>query len=117
MLTRAARSDQTGNERMEICDSCRRKLENGKGYTVRTPRGRVRKCLRCAMIHGPMLRRSLYVALIVGSLLTALNQGDVLLNQGVSGALVWKIPLTYAVPFCVATYGALANARGATDQS
>ena len=25
--------------------------------------------------------------------------------------LWWKIPLTYCVPFCVATYGALANAR------
>jgi hypothetical protein len=61
------------------------------------------------------LRRSFWVAVVVGSLLTALNQGDVLLEHGVSGHLVWKIPLTYVVPFCVATYGALANARGAND--
>ena len=43
------------------------------------------KCRRCAMLHGPMLRRSLRVALVVGAALTALNQGDVLLEHGLSG--------------------------------
>ncbi len=80
-------------------------------YTLRTSGGRLRKCLRCALLHGPMPRRSQYVALIVGTLLVALNQGDVLGAHGVSGALWWKIPLTCVVPSCVATYGALANAR------
>lgn len=96
--------------RTNHCARCNRNL--GKGYTVRMPRGRARKCLWCAMRHRPMLRRSLWVAVVVGSLLTALNQGDILLTRGVNGALWWKIPLTFIVPFGVATYGALANARG-----
>ena len=100
---------------MHHCSRCNRDLPSGGGYTVRTPQGRLRKCLRCALRHGPMLRRSFYVALVVGTLLTALNQGDVLMAQGLTGALRWKIPLTYVVPFCVATYGALANARGPGD--
>ena len=52
----------------------------------------------------PIARRSLFIALAVGTVLNLINQGDAL----VEGAqLVWlKIILTYAVPFCVATYGA-----------
>ena len=97
------------------CARCGRTIAPGQVYTVRVSGGRVGKCLRCALLHAPMLRRSLWVALVVGSLLTALNQGDVLLRQGMAGALLWKVPLTFVVPFCVATYGALANARGAGD--
>ena len=59
-----------------------------------------------------MLTRSAKVAVVVGTLLVLLNQGDTLLGSAdLPAALVWKIPLTYAVPFCVATYGALGNAR------
>ena len=73
--------------------------------------GVVVKCYRCAILHRPMLRRSLIVAAVVGSLLTLLNQGDILFAGNWDGALYWKVPLTYCVPFCVATYGALSNAR------
>ena len=50
-------------------------------------------------------RRSFAVALIVGTILNLINQGDVLL----SGAHLdlTKIVLTFAVPYCVATYGAV----------
>jgi hypothetical protein len=58
-----------------------------------------------------MLRRSLIAAVVVGSALTMLNQGDTLLSGQWANALYWKIPLTYCVPFCVATYGALTNSR------
>jgi len=51
------------------------------------------------------------VALVVGSILTLLNQGDILFAGNWVGAMYWKIPLTYCVPFCVATYGALSNGR------
>ena len=69
------------------------------------------KCLFDALRHPPMVRRSLTVALVVGSLLTLLNQGDILLAGNWNNDLFWKIPLTYCVPFCVATFGALSNAR------
>ena len=71
----------------------------------------ITKCLRCALRHFAMLRRSLVAALVVGTALTLLNQGDTLLSGHWNAALYWKIPLTYCVPFCVASYGALSNGR------
>lgn len=69
-------------------------------------------CTSCAMVDGAMLRRSAIVAAIVGTLLVLLNQGDVLMGPGpLPPSLYWRIPATYMVPFCVATYGALSNAR------
>lgn len=52
-----------------------------------------------------VVRRSLGVALVVGTLLVAINQGDRLIaGQGLDLA---KVILTYLVPYCVATYGAV----------
>ena len=63
------------------------------------------------LIHIPMLKKSLITATVVGVILTGLNQGDVILYGPVSTNLLWKIPLTFFVPFCVATFSALANTR------
>jgi len=57
------------------------------------------------------LGRSLLIALFVGTVLTAINQGNLLLDGEFPAALYWKIPLTYCVPFLVATAGAVLNAR------
>lgn len=62
-----------------------------------------------AAIARPVLARSLRASLVVGTLLTALNQGDLLLKGTFPEALWWKVPLTYLVPFLVATYGALGS--------
>ena len=72
---------------------------------------RLLRCLRCALIYGPLMRRSLLVALIVGTILTAINQGNIILRGDFPAALFWKMPLTYAVPYCVATTGAILNSR------
>ena len=58
-----------------------------------------------------MLRRSVLTAIVVGTILVAINQGTVLAAGHFPPSLAWKIPLTYLVPFCVATWGALINAR------
>ncbi len=58
-----------------------------------------------------MLKRSLIVAAVVGTMLTLLNHGDVFFSGSWNSALYWKVPITYCVPFCVATYGALSNSR------
>ena len=58
-----------------------------------------------------MLRRSGLIALVVGTILTGINQGDVLLAGHWPPALVWKLPMTYAVPFIVATLGALGTGK------
>jgi len=47
----------------------------------------------------------------VGSVLVAINQGDTLAAGRWDMALIWKVPLTYLVPFVVATWGALINSR------
>ncbi len=55
-------------------------------------------------VDGPVLKRSLAVSLIVGTILCAINQGDAILAGEMP--VIWKVILTYIVPFCVATYGA-----------
>jgi hypothetical protein len=47
----------------------------------------------------------------VGTVLVAINQGDALLAGWWQASLAWKVPLTYLVPFLVATWGALVNSR------
>ena len=50
-------------------------------------------------------RRSFIVALIVGTILNLINQGEALFGDGHLN--LTKIILTYAVPYCVATFGAV----------
>jgi len=58
---------------------------------------------------GPVLRHSLLVALIVGTVLNLINQGD---RMFVDGSVdVVKAALTFIVPFCVSSYGAYSAAR------
>ena len=58
-------------------------------------------------------RRSFVVAVIVGSILNLINQGDALLSGGHLNFT--KIILTFVVPYCVATYGAVSyRARAAS---
>lgn len=65
------------------------------------------KCLRHAITHRPLVRTAAITALVVGTILTAINQGNVLVHGTLPAALAWKIPLTYCVPYCVATWSAL----------
>jgi hypothetical protein len=58
-----------------------------------------------------MLRRSVATGFVVGTILVAINQGGTLAAGHLSESLIWQIPLTYVVPFCVATWGALSNSR------
>jgi hypothetical protein len=60
-------------------------------------------------LSGTHLTRSLWVALIVGTVLNAINQWDALIGDA---PIQWtKLLLTYCVPFCVATYGSFAAFR------
>lgn len=72
-------------------------------------------CL-CAMSDG-VPGRSLRVALIVGTVLNLINQGDAILAVA---SINWlKVVLTYCVPYAVCTYGAVSSqlnaARPATS--
>jgi len=59
----------------------------------------------CYAVSDGVPRRSFIVALIVGTILNLINQGDAL----VTGLPVdiTKLLLTYLVPYCVSTYGAV----------
>jgi hypothetical protein len=56
-------------------------------------------------------RRSFFVALLVGTILNLINQGDALFGGGYLNFT--KIILTFVVPYCVATYGAVSYRMGA----
>jgi hypothetical protein len=66
--------------------------------------------LRLALGDGTPAR-ALRTALVVGTILVFINQGDAIL----AGALpvMWKACLTYCVPYCVATWGAIGAKRAA----
>jgi hypothetical protein len=54
---------------------------------------------------GGVPQRSLYVAIVVGTILNLINQGDALFG---AAPINWfKIALTYCVPYAVCTYGAV----------
>jgi len=50
-------------------------------------------------------KRSALVAIVVGTILNLINQGDALFRGEHIDLL--KLALTYVVPYCVATYGAV----------
>ena len=103
------------------CGACGRLFNKGWGFGFKAASAvggdaqalpnDIVKCMFCAVRHAPMLRRSLKVAVVVGTVLNLLHQGDTLFSGAWQNALYWKIPLTYCVPFMVATFGALANIR------
>jgi len=65
---------------------------------------RILQICRCCFSDG-VPRRSLLVALIVGTILNLINQGDSFFG---GSRINWaKIVLTFVVPYCVATYGAV----------
>jgi hypothetical protein len=68
-------------------------------------------CFRHFVRSRPVARRAGLTAVFVGSVLTAINQGNVILAGDWSPVLFAKIPLTYAVPYCVTTWGALGSSR------
>jgi hypothetical protein len=51
------------------------------------------------------LKRTIAIALVVGTILCLINQLDVLLRGDLSARVWLKVGLTYVVPFCVSNYG------------
>ena len=93
------------------CGRCGRPLR--PGYRMR---GGALRCVRYAVRYTPVLRRSLITALIVGTILTAINQGNRFLDGEVTAAVLLRTGLTYCVPFIVSTSGALGAARRESQQ-
>ena len=62
-------------------------------------------------VRRDIVLRGLKVAAIVGTILVAINQGDLIISGRLDASAAWKIPLTYLVPYCVCTYGCVSALR------
>jgi len=63
-----------------------------------------------------VVRRATVVALIVGSMLVAINHGDAILRGDLNVARLLRIALTVAVPYCVSTYSSVSALRASARQ-
>ena len=96
-------------------------MPGGKGQMVRDPRLRTRRRagehdgVRDALhivLQPEHLRRTLTIALVVGTILTAINQADVIARGDATSTTLAKGVLNYVVPFIVSNLGLLARKRG-----
>ena len=60
-------------------------------------------------MRGTIVIRSIKIALVVGSVLGLLNHGDKILTGALNNSDIYKIIITYLVPYCVSTYSAVQN--------
>ena len=61
----------------------------------------------------PVLKRACIAAIVVGSILVLINQGDLLLSGQVTSRIVIKSLVTPIIPFCVTMLGAILNSNTA----
>lgn len=72
----------------------------------------------CALAcSGPVVRRGLKFALIVGSILIAINHGDAILAGRLTGASYFKMTLTVFVPYVVSVLSSVSAMGGARPRS
>lgn len=72
-----------------------------------------RSWLRIAL-EPPIVKRSLKIAAVVGTILMAINYGDHILSGSLTRSDCVKMIVTYFVPYCVSTYASVSTviARG-----
>ena len=90
-------------ERLPSADRLRNGSPTGNDDLVRTA---LRICLQ-----PQHLRRTLTIAAVVGTVLTAINQADVIVRGEATSTTVAKAVLNYLVPFIVSNLGLLVGAR------
>ncbi len=73
----------------------------------------IRRCRYC--LRPESLRATTRIALVVGVLLTGINEGDTLARGHLGVSLAVKIPLNFVVPFLVSNLGLLAGRPGGQE--
>jgi hypothetical protein len=58
-----------------------------------------------------IVSRSVRVGLVVGTLLAVINHGDRLLSADIDMTMLWKIILSYLVPYSVSTWASVQSAH------
>jgi hypothetical protein len=61
------------------------------------------------------LRRTVKIALVIGTILFLINQADVVLRGDATGSTWLKVGLSYCVPFIVSNLGLLAGKRAEAE--
>lgn len=61
--------------------------------------------------HPAHLRRTIRIAIVVGTILFVINQLQVVLDGKATAGTWLRVTLTYLVPFCVSNYGVLVATR------
>jgi hypothetical protein len=61
--------------------------------------------------YRPHLRKTILIALIVGTIIFSINQLDIVLRHRATLGTYVKSAVTYLVPFCVSNYGILVATR------
>ena len=59
-----------------------------------------------------VFRRCAVIALVVGTLLSLVNQGDLILRGRLDGVALLRILANYVIPFVVSNLGAMASKPG-----
>ncbi|KLU06900.1 putative transmembrane protein [Rhodopirellula islandica] len=75
---------------------------------------KMRDWLRLAFARSIVCRGLVY-SVVVGTVLTAINHGDSLLNGQVGSRHLFKIGLTYVVPYVVSTLSSVAALNSRTE--
>ena len=60
---------------------------------------------------GSVVRRATVVAMVVGTILVAINHGDAIVRGDLSMGRLLRIALTVMVPYCVSTYSSVSALR------
>ena len=64
----------------------------------------------------PVVSRALRIAAVVGTILVAIDQGEVIITGGLTTKTALQIALTYMVPYLVSTYAAVEALRASKSQ-
>lgn len=65
-------------------------------------------------IRSQVVRRSALIALVVGTILNMINYGDAVFCGLVNTTYLFKMGLTYTVPYCVSTISSVGAMREQT---
>jgi hypothetical protein len=88
---------------------------SASGRDVDAPTWSTWRDARAVVFHRPHLRKTMTIALVVGTILFCINQLDVVL-RGDATPVIWvKVAVTYVVPFCVSNAGVLVASRNHVD--
>jgi len=63
-----------------------------------------------------VVRRATVVAIVVGTVLVAINHGDAILRAELGVGRLLRIALTVMVPYCVSTYSSVSALRASARQ-